>query len=160
MLVNFRRLIIIMFLNSLCLWAPKTLSFPPSAMNPQSLKQINTILIRCYKSNKRGLQNKKKDIDCRFCAKPMRSLSVKKIHERTHTGVKPFSCQFCERTFICQSKKNRHERIHTKEKPHICSLCSKAFTEKCNLVTHVRTHTGQKPYKCIFVQRFSLNKGI
>uniref|UniRef100_A0A3B3TE26 Zinc finger and BTB domain-containing protein 24 n=1 Tax=Paramormyrops kingsleyae TaxID=1676925 RepID=A0A3B3TE26_9TELE len=85
---------------------------------------------------------------CEDCGKVFKNHLFLKIHQRTHTGEKPFRCFVCSKGFTQKHTLLVHQRMHTGEKPFICTVCSKALSTKHSLLEHMNLHTEQKSFSC------------
>lgn len=88
-------------------------------------------------------------ITCEVCGKTFASPSQFKIHQRSHTGEKPFHCDVCGKSYGMKQQLREHRYTHTGEKPYRCSLCSKTFNLATSIMRHRSIHTGETPHSCL-----------
>ena len=94
-----------------------------------------------------------KRFPCEHCGKTFSEKSRLLIHNRVHSGDRPYECDLCE--FSCAQKDNlrihkefKHPMSGSLEKKFNCKICSAKFLTQGNLKRHIRTHSDLKPYVC------------
>lgn len=80
---------------------------------------------------------------CLLCGKNFNRLANLRIHQRCHTGEKPYTCSHCGRRFSHSGNLQKHKRVHTGERPYQCPQCSKSFCQSSHLKKHQMVHTGR-----------------
>ncbi|KAM3618344.1 uncharacterized protein V6R79_019436 [Siganus canaliculatus] len=96
-----------------------------------------------------GEDAKKDCVQCPVCDKSFKSKYYLKVHNRRHTGERPFGCVKCGKRYFRKENLVMHEiRDCAKPQTFTCLVCSSTFSSKEELCLHVVTHTGDMPHKC------------
>uniref|UniRef100_A0A663DKW4 Uncharacterized protein n=1 Tax=Aquila chrysaetos chrysaetos TaxID=223781 RepID=A0A663DKW4_AQUCH len=114
---------------------------------------------------------------CPECDKSFKSQTALAIHERSHTGERPFGCPRCGKGFPSKGDLKRHQKTHARKpdphlpgtgpgipaklllarpprgplvprRPHACTECGKSFGKSRDLKKHQQTHTAARPFSC------------
>ncbi|KAJ5873580.1 uncharacterized protein N7473_013453 [Penicillium subrubescens] len=96
---------------------------------------------------------KKRKYTCMLpnCGKSFAQKTHLDIHNRAHSGEKPFICKepSCGQRFSQLGNLKTHQRRHTGEKPFKCEVCHKRFAQRGNVRAHQITHMQAKPFTCL-----------
>ncbi|KAI3356966.1 hypothetical protein L3Q82_003601 [Scortum barcoo] len=93
--------------------------------------------------------SKKDSVQCPLCDKSFKSKYYLKVHNRRHTGERPFGCLKCGKRYFRKENLLIHEiRDCARVQTYTCLTCSSTFSGKEELRLHVVSHTGDMPHKC------------
>jgi uncharacterized Zn-finger protein len=92
-----------------------------------------------------GTNNQKlSGLQCHLCSKVLCNSQYLSQHIRVvHENIREHGCSYCDMKFGSKSHLIIHERKHTGERPYSCEVCNKGFAQKSLYSYHKkRAHTS------------------
>uniref|UniRef100_A0A3Q3AKP1 Zinc finger protein 624-like n=1 Tax=Kryptolebias marmoratus TaxID=37003 RepID=A0A3Q3AKP1_KRYMA len=85
---------------------------------------------------------------CWQCGKCYRSASELTVHMGTHSEDRPWACTQCDMAYRTKMQLRNHvEQVHIGVR-YPCTTCGKQFMKEMSLKRHELLHTGERPFPC------------
>ncbi|XP_047428521.1 telomere zinc finger-associated protein [Mugil cephalus] len=122
---------------------------PPASTSSTQKRKAQAKTNKNMKGEAAEEDPKNDSVQCPICNKSFKSKYYLKVHNRRHTGERPFGCLKCGKRYFRKENLLVHEvRDCTRVQTYACPTCSSTFTTKEELRMHVVSHTGDMPHKC------------
>ena len=85
---------------------------------------------------------------CVDCGKYYKNPNTLRMHQKIHTGLRPFTCDVCNKSFWRKDVLGEHFKAHKNQSNYVCQQCGKSFCRRFSLQAHAMSHTPDKKYAC------------
>ncbi|XP_043912359.1 telomere zinc finger-associated protein isoform X2 [Protopterus annectens] len=106
--------------------------------------------------------SKKRDgeaVECPTCHKKFFSKYYLKVHNRRHTGERPFECLKCGKCYFRKDNLLEHEAKNCMGRTDRCCSCPQQYMQKRGLQTHmIKAHGAPKPHACSICSKCYLSR--
>uniref|UniRef100_A0AAZ3PB15 Zinc finger and BTB domain containing 48 n=1 Tax=Oncorhynchus tshawytscha TaxID=74940 RepID=A0AAZ3PB15_ONCTS len=124
----------------------------PTSSSPKGRRKGPTKAVNKENGERAAKGSTKGSVQCPTCNKTFLSKYYLKVHNRCHTGEKPFPCSKCGRRYYRKENLMDHQARNCncgeKIKVHNCLQCHMSFDRLGDLRLHTVSHTGEMPNKC------------
>lgn len=87
-----------------------------------------------------------------MCGKTFKTPSARNKHTVVHSMERNHKCLLCPFVTNTQANLRVHERSHTGIKPYDCRFCGMKFTTASNMAKHIRNiHEKEKQHKVCYI---------
>ncbi|XP_045900126.1 uncharacterized protein si:dkeyp-84f3.9 isoform X1 [Micropterus dolomieu] len=123
-------------------------------------RRISTVLLQRAHVGHEGSDDMQQKTDSGDVDKDGNSNADANVTYTKRGGKTLLKCGYCGQTFRFLSQFVIHQRIHTGERPFKCTECGKGFSKNSNLNLHLKTHRKSNLYqKCPFCKiKFSCSE--
>uniref|UniRef100_A0A1B0CC42 Peroxisomal multifunctional enzyme type 2 n=1 Tax=Lutzomyia longipalpis TaxID=7200 RepID=A0A1B0CC42_LUTLO len=89
-----------------------------------------------------GTRNLETIYNCRECFRGFCTEEQQHVHERNHSGAKPYKCEVCNEQFSFLRNLEYHLQMHGGVRIYKCQMCDKNFLQIHELNSHLKYHAA------------------
>lgn len=85
---------------------------------------------------------------CSICDKKLFHKRTLMMHERMHSGLKPFKCDHCDKAYVSKHSLNAHLVAEMNLRKFVCEYCPKRYNFHAEVLAHMKQCHEKRQYSC------------